>query len=43
MRTVGLMFISKRLQSRLQVGQLKSNDVFLGLVHVKTIAVFVTY
>jgi len=38
-----MMFISKLFQSRLQVGQFKSYDVSTGLVHVKTIAVFITH
>ena len=40
---LAMMFICKLFQSRLQVGQFKSYDVSTGLVHVKTIAVFITH
>ena len=43
MRTLRLMFICKLFQSRLQAGQLKFYGVSTGLVHVKTIAVFITH
>jgi len=38
-----MLFICKLFQSSLQVGQLKFYGVSTGLVHVKTIAVFITH
>jgi len=40
---LAMVFICKLFQSRLQVGHFKSYDVSLGLLHVKTIAVFITH
>jgi len=37
-----MVFICKLFQRSLQVGQLKSYGVSSGLVHVKTIEVFIT-
>jgi len=37
-----MVFICQLLQSSLQVDQLKSYGVTTGLVHAKTIAVFIT-
>jgi len=37
-----MMFICKFFQSSSQAGRLKSYSVTTGLVHVKTIAVFIT-
>jgi len=43
MRTLRLVFICKLFPSRLQAGQLKLYGVSPGLVHVKTIAAFITH
>jgi len=38
-----MVFICKLIQSRLQVGQDQSYGVSTGLVHLKTIVVFITH